>query len=193
MHRCNHVPQQEIGSYPTGWKSDRIRLDGELLNDILWWHQFMGIFTGKSLLMHEQPIHSVLTDASSQGAGCFFEGDWLYCNWAHDWPQAARLHINCKETLAVVLAACRWAPLWENHVVYITSDNKTTVSALNKGSCRNKTVMCAVRLLFWLSALFNFKLKCVYTQTGPHLLANCISRLDNKRYWWQLPEMIPID
>lgn len=172
-------------------KTDRVKLQGELLNDFIWWHECLTAFNGVSLLLHEKPIRSVLTDASSQGAGFFFEGDWGYLNWQHDWPQAASLHINCKETLAVVLAACRWAPLWRNHVVYINSDNKTTVSALNKGTCRNKVVMEALRVLFWLSATFNFKIKSLFVPTSRNLVADCISRLHTRRFWHQLPCFIP--
>ena len=153
----------------------------------------MTVFNGKSLLTHTRPIVSVLTDSSSEAGGAFCEGDWLYCHYRHDWPEVTDMHINSKETLTVVLAALRWAPRWANQLVYVTSDNKTTVAAINKGTCKSKMVMNAIRLLFWLSAIFNFKLMATYVPTGRHLLADCISRLHLSRFWSQLHMFVPVD
>lgn len=172
-------------------KSDRAQLRGELLQDILWWKRYMSVFNGKSLILHKRPITSIITDASSEGAGGYCEGDWWYLNWQVDWPQAQKLHINCKETLAVVLSIYRWAPFLANRLVYITSDNTTTVSAINKGSSKSKTVMRALRSLFWISALFNFKLKSVFVPTGQNLMVDCISRLHAKKFREQLHNFVP--
>lgn len=167
-------------------KSDRILIKGELLQDIVWWQHFMAVFNGRSLLLSERSVASIITDACSEGAGACFESDWLYCNWGLDWPEAMNLHINSKETLAVVLAVSRWAPKLANRLVYITCDNTCTVSAINKGTSRSKTVMIGLRLLFWLSAMFNFKLRAVFVPTGLNVTADCISRIHDKRFLNQL-------
>lgn len=170
-------------------KSDRIILGGSLRGDIEWWHNFMQVFNGKSLLLQDHPIQSILTDASNSGAGCFFEGDWMYINWQVDYPDLKDIHINNKETLAVVFAALRWAPLWRNHRVYITSDNFCTVSALRKGTSKSKTIMQALRLLFWLSAIFNFHIKPVHVSGSLHCLADSISRLEERVHWENFHKM----
>ena len=56
--------------------------------------------------------------------------------------------------MAIVLAAKRWSHLWKNKHAVIQSDNMTTVSIINKGTSKNSTVMCHLRELFWLSAIF---------------------------------------
>jgi len=82
--------------------------------------------------------------------------DWFYINWAIDFPKAISWHINEKETLAVVMVAARWGPCWTNKRIFLYSDNSATVHCINKGPSRNKTLMTALRHLFWLSAIFNF-------------------------------------
>ena len=37
---------------------------------------------------------AVLTDASLSGGGCLSATDWMYANWALDYPSLYTLHIN---------------------------------------------------------------------------------------------------
>ena len=49
----------------------------------------------------------VMTDSCFVTAGGYFRGDWFYYNFSLDNPAWSPLHINHKETLAIVLAAKR--------------------------------------------------------------------------------------
>ena len=140
----------------------RVHISSEMRKDLLWWSNFMDTFNGRSTLFDRCPIECVFTDACNEGAGVFFGQDWFYFNWSQDWPQAALFHINEKEIIAVALAAYRWALFWRNKHIIIYSDNSVTVSALNKGTCRNDEIMRCIRSLFWLSASFNFYLTACY-------------------------------
>ena len=62
----------------------------------------------------------VFTDACPVAAGgSYFRGDWFYHHFLLDSPEWQNLHISHKETLAIVLAAQRWGPLWSlQRVVY---------------------------------------------------------------------------
>ena len=112
------------------------------------------MFNGRSSLLDSGPIECSFTDASHEGAGGLFQGDLFYFNCALDWPEAKTFHMNEKEVVAVTIAAYRWALLWRNKRVIIYFDNSVTVSALNKGSCRNATIMKCLSSLFRLSAIF---------------------------------------
>ena len=114
---------------------------------------------------------------SSFTAGCFFREDWLYCNLTVDFPSPIALHINFKETVAVVLAAYRWASSWTNHHVIVYTDNMATVSIINKGTTKNPVVMVFLRLLFWLSATYNFRITARYIRGCDNVIADSISRL----------------
>ena len=62
-----------------------------------------------------------------------------------DLPEASTFHINEKEILAVVLAAQRWVPFWQNKRVILYSDKSVTVACLNKGTSKNSVVMKCLR------------------------------------------------
>ena len=166
----------------------KVMLCGSIKADITWWQSFMANFNGKSMLLDTIPVKSVFTDSCNLAAGGFFEGDWFYCNWECDWPLVSKLHINSKEILAVFLAVCRWAPYWQNKRIYIQSDNMFTVHTINRGTSRNPFLMACLRVLFWLSATFNFHITARYIPGLTNTLADGISRLHEPG---KLTEVIP--
>ena len=141
--------------------SHKIILSNSIKADILWWHNFMASFIGRSKLLDKQPVTSVFMDSCSPGAGAIFDGEWFHCNWHLDWPAVADLHINSKEILAVFLAICRWASSWTNKGIYIQSDNMTSVATINRGTSPDPFMSCLC-VLFWLSAQFNFHVTAKY-------------------------------
>ena len=82
--------------------------------------------------------------------------------------------IDCRPSTPAVM---RWAPLWTNKKVFIHSDNQAACSIINRGSCKNSVVMDSLRHVFWLSAVFNFRLKAVYYKGSSNFLADSVSRL----------------
>ena len=122
-------------------------------------------------------LNFVFTDACNEGAGGSLGRDWFYFNWSQDWPQAEHFHINEKEVVAVTLATYRWAPLWLNKRILIYSDSSLTVSALNKGTCRNDANMKCIRNLFWLSAIFHFHLTARHLPEIKNIAADSASCL----------------
>ena len=155
----------------------RVRINTEIRSDLLWWSRFIASFNGRSAILDQRPIECVFTDACDEGAGGSFGGDWFYFNWSQDWPQASNYHINEKEVIAVALAAYRWAPFWRDRHIIIYSDNTVTVSALNKGSCRNDAIMKCIRSLFWLSVTYNFHLTARFLPGVLNTAADSASRL----------------
>ena len=160
----------------------RVRISSEARNDLLWWSKFIDTFNGRSTLLDHKPIECVFTDACNEGAGGCFGRDWFYVNWSQDWPQALQFHINEKEVIAVAFAACRWGPFWRNKHIIIYSDNAVTVSAINKGTCRNDEIMRCIRSLFWLSASFIFQLTPRYLPGIRNVAADSASRLSIPGY-----------
>ena len=154
----------------------KIKLSTSIKSDILWWHNFMASFNGRSMLLEKQPITSVFTDSCILGAGAIYNGDWFYTNWQLDWPIVANLHINSKEILAVFLAVCRWAPAWSNERIYIQSDNITSVATINCCTSKDPFVMSCLRILFWLSAKYNFHITSRYIPGLINTIADNISR-----------------
>ena len=140
----------------------------------------MGLLNGKHMFINNLLIDKVEVDACNTGAGMAFRSNWLYINWKLDWGEASNLHINYKETLAIVGAAKRWASLWSNSVVIIKTDNQCAKQVINKGTTKNKFIMAQLRELFWLSVLYNFEIKCIYIPGINNCLPDAISRLHEK-------------
>lgn len=172
--------------------SHKIKLSNSIKSDIVWWHNCMASFNGRSMLLDKQPVTSVFTDSCTLGAGAIYNGDWFYVNWQLDWPAVADLHINSKEILAVFLAVCRWAPAWSNKRIYIQSDNVTSVATINRGTSRDPFVMSCLRTLFWLSAQYNFHITAKYIPGLINFVADSISRAHEPgRFGRFLPYVFP--
>ena len=87
------------------------------------------------------------------------------------------LHIKFKEVLALEPAVRRWGHLWVNHKIIVHSDNQAVVAIINKGSCRHPLVMDSLRRIFWISAMYKFRLRAVYIPGAANTVADQISRL----------------
>ena len=126
--------------------------------DLNWWVQFLAVFNGRQLLLDSTLVVDVQTDACFEAAGAYFYDDWVYLNFGMESPELSDLHINHKEALAVVVAAERWA-------------------SINKGSTRNSFVMNWLRRLFWLSAIYNFRITARYIEGADNVIADAILRM----------------
>ncbi|CAC5422338.1 unnamed protein product [Mytilus coruscus] len=104
----------------------KILIKGDIMQDILWWQNFISTFNGKSLILDKYPVTSVYTDACPEGGGGHFGSDWFYAKWDADFAFTKDLHINELEALSVVLAAIRRGKTWQNKKVIVYSDNMAT-------------------------------------------------------------------
>jgi len=62
--------------------------------------------------------------------------------------------IIAKELLPIVISYAIWGPLLFQKAVEIHCDNMGTVSAINKGSSKDKTGMHLLHYLWFFAALF---------------------------------------
>lgn len=171
---------------------DRVKLSMEAKADIAWWRNFIEVFNGKAVFIDPSPITSVYSDACTAAAGAVFGTDWYYCNFDIDWPEMSHLHINYKEILAIILCAYRWGPFWTGKHIRIGSDNVTAVAAINKGRCHDTVVREGLYILFWLSAIFNFKISAVHVPGARNMCADMASRLHEGENLYGLLNMLCI-
>ena len=119
----------------------------------------------------------VHTDVCYEAAGVF-NGDWGYYNFFSEIPAMSDLHINYKEVLVVIFMAERWAPLSSCKHVIIHSDSQVAACIINKGSTKNSLIMGLLHRLFWLSAIYNFRITARYINGAHNVIADAISRMD---------------
>ena len=148
----------------------KFKFNQEFCADLSWSISFLSAFNG------------------TYGAGALFRGDWFYHSFVMDSPSLRNLHINYKQVLAIIFAAKRWRNhhvnhhQWRNHHVIIQSDNTTAVSIINKGTSKNPIIMGFLRELFWLSAIFNFRITAMHIPGISNPIADSISRLHDPIY-----------
>lgn len=153
----------------------RTNVTKDMRQDILWWLNFMEVFNGTLAMVDCRPVSfPVCIDACKIAGGAFHQGDFVYKQWD---AQVAALPINYLEVLALEPAVERWAHLWTNKKVFIHCDNVTACILINKGTCKNQTVMAALRRIFWFSALYNFRIRAIYYPGDRNKLADGVSRL----------------
>ena len=106
-------------------------------------------------------------------------GDFEYSFLPVDGSFVAPLHINAMEAFSIYLTVKRSGPHWANHHVIVHCDNQAAVTMINKGTTANPTVMSWLRHLFWLSAIYNFRLTTAYIRGLDNIRADRISRMHN--------------
>ena len=149
----------------------------DMKQDIVWWLNFLDVFNGTMPMLDSRPGTSISIDSCQIAAGGFFNGECVYTPWS---DQTSKLPINYLEVLALEPAIGQWAHQLANKKVYVHCDNVAAVSIINRGSCKNRTVMNSLRRVFWLSAIYNFRLKAVYYRGISNVLADSVSRLHEK-------------
>ena len=159
----------------------------EFHKDLLWCDKFLQVLNRKCDFLESRPVTGLSTDVSQDSIGACFEGEWLYYYLVVDYPWLSYFHVKYKEAIYIILAAYRWDPAWQNRTVVARCDITAAVVILNKGSNQNPHMMIFLREIFWLSSLFNFRLKAyrvpesVYVGSGhlshlhesDHFLAYC--------------------
>jgi len=152
----------------------RARVTNDMKLDLQWWLSFMRMFNGSVPMVDSRPATPVSIDACKTAAGAFFNGDFVYTPWSQ---KTRVLPINYLEVLALEPAASRWAQIWANKKVFVHCDNLAACSIINKGSCKHPLVMDSLRRIFWLSAVYNFRIRAVYYPGSANFLADSVSRL----------------
>ena len=156
----------------------RTRITRGILLDVKWWLDFLAVFNGSAPIIDHRQYTPVQIDACGSGAGGFYNGAWYHLRWP-DWSGTEHLHINMKEVLALEPAARLWGHLWRDRQVTVYSDNTSAVSIINKGTTKDPRVMHSLRNVFWLSAIYNFRLRALYYPGSRNTLADACSRLSD--------------
>ena len=164
----------------------KTRITGALLQDIVWWQNFMPSFNGISACIPSWDAVTMMSDACDVGGGVFSEGTLYYTNWAADLPHLEAEHINHKEAAVAALGVIRFAQLYTNKTVNIYIDNQCAVSIINKCSSTCDPLMVILREMFWTTAKFNIIVKARYLPGNLNRFADIISRMHDDKHLYRL-------
>lgn len=154
----------------------RMRVNKDMRADAVWWLTFLRQFNGTMPMIDPRPLKPIYTDSSSFAAGGVYGLEFVHIPWEVISDHSS-LHINFKEAIAIELTLAYFAPVLANHTVLVHCDNQAAVAMVNSGTSRNPIVMQHLRNIFWLSALYNFRLKVCYVKGVDNVLADVASRL----------------
>ena len=131
----------------------RVHLTSEARAEVAWWHTFLQVWSGVSVLPPEAPSYYISSDASgSWGCGVIFNNLWIQLPWPVEWAQVS---IAPKELTPIVFAVALWGPQWAGNKVCCQCDNAAVVCAINKKSARDPTLSRLLRILAMFCAIYD--------------------------------------
>ena len=159
------------------------RLIKDFRSDLYWWHTFVTLWNGTSLLnaFHQTDFDCIIqTDASgSWGCGSFFYPHWFQYAWG---SELAPVNIMAKELVRIIISCAVWAPLLAHKQVQFQCDNQSLVSAINKGSSKDRMVMHLLRCLWFIIATFDIHITSTHLPGIHNSTADMLSRNQSEEF-----------
>ena len=152
-------------------------MNANLVRDLQWWMMESNLLERRPF-MHPPHTVTVTTDASMVGCGGHAQGLGLHSALFHRlWDQEERLlHINVLEHLAVWLMLCSLGEALLSQVIWIESNNTTTVAYIKKdGGVHSQTLNHKSSLLYEWVIPRSVQLQTVHRPGVDNVLADYLS------------------
>ena len=148
-------------------------------SDLAWWHEFLTVWNGVSLLAvlgEQEPTITVTSDASGRwGCGAFWSSHWFQLAWTNT-TCTEEVNIATKELIPIVMAAAMWGKAWGGLVVCCRCDNDAVVAVVNRRTSRDQDLMHLLRCLSFFEAAFSFRVVASHIPGVENTLADDLSR-----------------
>ena len=157
-----------------GWGA-KILITRSMYDLLQWWTRPTNTHLGVVMKL-PPPEKDIFTDASSHGFGAIMEKHQMSGAWT---PKYKVKHINFLELEAVRRALLTFAEAVEHRVVRIHSDNRTTVSCLQKqGTLKSRTLNKLTAQIVTWAANKKVTILPVHIQGYRNVEADALSRKD---------------
>jgi len=178
----------------------RIRITNLIRDELRWWTFMASRFNGmaNSVFGIVRPEMLITTDAYFGGFGCKMDPHWLFGTWedglklpagckevecnrvpAPRLSEAIKKNINFLEMVASCIAVLSWQQLLEGHMVVVSSDNTSTVAFLNRGTTKNPEALGWLKLVFYASVRWNFRVRAIHCPGVENVEADALSRISD--------------
>ena len=169
-----------------------IHLNREAKADIRWWHDFLSVWNGVSII-HEPPCSdwdlSFATDACRYiGCGGTFGNHWFHTTWPQ---QFVSLEIAPKELFAILVAVYVWKDELKNKQIVLNTDSMACYQVWRFGVARDPNMMRFMRPLFSICALHNINLLLNHIPGHTNVLADLLSRSFIQKFREEHPSADP--
>ena len=154
-----------------------IHLTAEFRSDLLWWHMFLPLWNGRSMLeVHQpqwQPDIVFSSDASgSWGWGAAWNERWIQLEWDGSWDQQC---IVAKELLPIALACAIWGEWWQHRQVLVRCDNMAVVNIMASQTSKDTIMMHLLRCMHFFCALHDITIRAEHIPGRNNSVADAIS------------------
>ena len=156
----------------------------EVKKDLVWWHKFLPLYNGVSLLEYGEwwAADSIFnSDACLSGCGGIFGKFFFHCRFP-DFILDMKLHISALELLAVVVCLKLWGSHFKGKKLIIGCDNLAACIVVNSGKARCQFLQKCLREICFLAATFEFQVKAEHVPGVSNGVADSLSR-------WHLDEV----
>jgi hypothetical protein len=169
----------------------RTRLTHDMKADLEFWIDYMCYFNGRTRMLDSRPATPLTINACGLAAGGYLAGQIVYTLWHSLSPEISVLHINDKEILALELALNRWAPQLRDKNIFVHSDSMVACAVIKRGSSKNPIVMASLRRVFWISAVYNFRIRTRFYPGVCNFISDRILRLHEPGGWQKILAVFP--
>ncbi|XP_062604845.1 uncharacterized protein LOC134266643 [Saccostrea cucullata] len=172
-----------------------IRLTCEARADLSMWSHFIDNFNGKSVILPDiwasAEKQLLFTDASgSLGCAAVLRRNWFALGWDAI-KDMSHQQIAIKEMFPIVLALEIWGSYLADRKILFMSDNLAVVHAINKQTCKEKTLMKLVRRLVLVTLSQNILFKAKHIPGKSNTLADHLSRFKFQEAFRIAPHLNP--
>ena len=125
------------------------------------------------------------TDASansSLGFGCIYDKAWMYYRWENNFIEMCEPNIEFLELYALCIAIFTCADRLCNKQILIFCDNQAVIAMVNNTTSGCKFCMTLIIQLMILCMEINLRIFVRYVKSAENILADCLSRMDLKRF-----------
>ena len=146
--------------------------------DILWWHKYLSLYNGVSMMILEEwsnPDEVFSSDSCLSGCGGFWQGNFFHV----DFPKSVsdkRFSINILEMLSIIICMKLWGSSFKGKRIQVYCDNTAVCSVINSGKSNCVVLQECLRELAFLSAVYECQIRTVYLDTKTNRIADHLSR-----------------
>ena len=147
----------------------------EVRKDLQWWHKFLPIYNGVSLMEYDEWSVVFSSDRCLTGCGGFWNGNYFHVQFPPHILQM-KLHITALEILSVVLCLKLWGSFFKGQRILVLCDNQAVSQLICSGKSRSVFLQNALREICFLVAVNEFQLKGQFIEGSSNILSDILSR-----------------
>jgi len=158
--------------------SHRFKIGKEFKLDLLWWKNFLIAFNGVTYIpeiIWSEPDTHISTDACLTGLGGW-SGESYFAGKFPDWLLKDQPHINILELITILVGLRLWCASFQNQRIQVLCDNQASVTVINSGRTKDKTMLRIIREMAYIAVQYNFQIRAVHLAGIRNRRADILSR-----------------